>query len=80
MDASEFEKLPLVFSFSKLSIRLVYAAYIIALLYNIVGLSFAVRGALSPVIAAILMPLSSVSIVLFGVGASTYLAYRKGLF
>jgi Cu+-exporting ATPase len=80
MDAKNFEKLPKLFSFSRLSIKLVYAAYLIALIYNIVGLSFAVRGALSPVIAAILMPLSSVSIVLFGVGASTYFAYRKGLF
>lgn len=79
MDASKFEQIPLLFSFSKTSIRIVYAAYFIALLYNIVGLTYAVQGALSPVIAAILMPLSSVTIVLFGVGMSSWLAYRKGL-
>ena len=79
MEADEFDKLPLIFSFAKTSIRLVYAAYAIALVYNIIGLSFAVQGTLSPVIAAILMPLSSVSIVLFGVGASSWLAYRKGI-
>jgi P-type Cu+ transporter len=79
MDASKFEKLPTLFSFSKISIKIVYAAYFIALIYNIIGLSYAVQGLLSPVIAAILMPLSSVTIVLFGVGVSTWLAYRKGI-
>ena len=77
MDARQFSKLPVLFSFAKTSIRLVYAAYAIALVYNIIGLSFAVQGALSPVIAAILMPASSVTIVLFGVGASTWLAHRQ---
>jgi Cu+-exporting ATPase len=37
--------------------------YLLAFAYNVVGLSYAVTGALSPVIAAILMPLSSVTIV-----------------
>jgi Cu+-exporting ATPase len=37
--------------------------YLLAFAYNIVGLSYAVTGALSPVVAAILMPLSSVTIV-----------------
>jgi len=35
------------------------------LCYNIIGLYFAVTGQLMPVIAAILMPLSSISIVVF---------------
>ena len=76
LNAAHFRKLPELFQFSRKSIRLVYAAYAIALIYNIVGLSFAVQGLLSPVIAAILMPISSVSIVLFGVGSS-YLTARK---
>lgn len=37
--------------------------YFLAFAYNIVGLSYAMTGALSPVVAAILMPLSSVTIV-----------------
>ena len=77
IDAVQFDKLPLLFSFAKTSIRLVYIAYAIALVYNIIGLTYAVQGALSPVIAAILMPASSITIVLFGVGASTWLAHRK---
>ena len=80
LNADAFNDLPELFALSKQSIRLVYMAYGIALLYNIIGLSFAVQGVLSPVIAAVLMPLSSVSIVLFGVGGSAFLAYKKGLF
>ena len=36
-----------------------------SLAYNVVGLSFAVRGALTPEVSAILMPLSSLSVVAF---------------
>jgi len=42
-------------------------------------LSFAVQAKLSPVIAAILMPLSSITIVVFGVLGSTWLAWRFNL-
>lgn len=49
-----------------------YLAYLLAFCYNLIGLSFAVRGLLSPVVAAILMPLSSLTIVAVGVGF-TYL-------
>jgi Cu+-exporting ATPase len=37
------------------------------------------RGILSPVICAILMPLSSVSVVAFATGATTWAARRAGL-
>lgn len=77
--ADQFDRLPVFIDFARRSIRLVYSAYGFAFLYNIVGLSFAVQGTLSPIVAAILMPLSSISIVLFGVGSSNWLAYRKGL-
>jgi len=59
--------------------KLIYAAYIIAFIYNIVGVSFAASGQLSPLIAAILMPISSVSVVIFGIVSSTLLAKRKGV-
>ncbi|NNF20919.1 MAG: HAD-IC family P-type ATPase [Saprospiraceae bacterium] len=79
MDANQFHKLPLIYNFAQTSIRIVLFSYLIALIYNVVGLSFAVQGLLSPVIAAILMPLSSITIVLFGVGLSSYLARQKNL-
>ena len=42
-------------------------------MYNIVGLSFAVTGYLQPVVAAILMPISSISVLIFAT-ASTRIA------
>lgn len=45
--------------------KIVIISFIISFLYNIVGISFAITGNLSPIVAAILMPLSSISVVLF---------------
>jgi Cu+-exporting ATPase len=47
------------------TLRIVKASFVLSLLYNSVGLFFAVQGLLTPVIAAILMPLSSISIIIF---------------
>jgi Cu+-exporting ATPase len=56
--------------------QVVIASYILAAVYNIIGLSFAVTATLAPVVAAILMPLSSITIVIFGVGLSSWFARR----
>lgn len=45
--------------------RIVAGSFGISVIYNIAGLYFAVQGELQPVVAAILMPASSVSIILF---------------
>ncbi|MDF1868312.1 MAG: HAD family hydrolase, partial [Saprospiraceae bacterium] len=76
LDAKKFPQLTDYQLFAKKSVKLVYWAYSLAFIYNIIGLSFAVQGLLSPVIAAILMPLSSITIVFFGVLASEYLAKK----
>lgn len=71
--AEQFGKLPALMKLAKASKSIIYSTYLLALVYNIVGLSFAVQGNLSPVIAAILMPLSSITVVVWGVGISTLL-------
>ena len=71
LQANHFPKLPAFLDVSKKGIWIIYTAYFLALIYNVIGLSYAVQGTLSPVIAAILMPLSSVTIVAFGVGMSS---------
>ena len=48
-------------------------SFLLSLCYNAVGLYFAITGQLQPVIAAILMPLSSISIVVFTTLATNYL-------
>jgi len=49
---------------------------VVSALYNVVGVFIAARGLLSPVVCAILMPLSSVSVVVFACGAATWLGRR----
>ena len=65
IDAESIVKLDPVLQFSRLVMRVVIAAFIISFGYNVVGLSFAITGNLTPVVSAILMPLSSVSVVGF---------------
>jgi len=79
VSADKFDKIKDFIEYIRKSRKLIFAAYIIAFIYNIVGISFAASGNLSPLLAAILMPISSVSVVLFGVTTSTLLAKRMGL-
>jgi hypothetical protein len=60
-----FGNLDRFIQFAKTSKKIIVISFVISLLYNTVGLFYAVQGNLSPVIAAILMPISSISIVLF---------------
>jgi Cu+-exporting ATPase len=59
--------------------KIITASFILSLLYNIAGLSFAVQGLLSPMVAAILMPISSISIILLVTLFSSAAARNKGL-
>ncbi len=52
------------------------ACLIISIVYNLIGLSFAMSGSLSPLVAAILMPISSISVLLF-VYLATWAVARK---
>ena len=65
IDASILHKMPLFLKISKQSISTIKASFILSFMYNFIGLYFATTGKLSPVIAAILMPLSSISVVVF---------------
>lgn len=65
LDASRFKDITTFLTLSRKGIRTIKYAFIFSLLYNIIGLGFAVTGNLAPVVAAILMPLSSISIVVF---------------
>lgn len=76
IDASVFNKIPVFLQLAKQSIFVIKLSFGFSFIYNIIGLYFAVTGQLSPIIAAILMPLSSISIVVFATIA-TNLISRK---
>lgn len=79
MDGRALKKLPHFLNFSKSTVRVIYGSFIISLTYNIVGLSYAVTGRLSPIIAAILMPLSTVTIISFTSLATHWAAKKQKL-
>jgi P-type Cu+ transporter len=65
LQSKQFASLDKLIRFTHRSLKIVYSGFLISFIYNLVGLSFAVQGNLTPVVAAILMPISSVSVVLF---------------
>ncbi|WP_418500382.1 heavy metal translocating P-type ATPase [Flagellimonas sp.] len=73
LDASRMSLLPKFIHLSQKSIRVIKMSFLLSLCYNVVGVYFAVTGQLQPVIAAILMPLSSISIVVFTTVATNFL-------
>jgi len=79
LEASGFHRLVDFIDFSKTSMRIILASFGISFLYNSVGLGFAMRGTLSPLIAAVLMPLSSITVILFTTGMTTFFANKRGL-
>ena len=76
LHADEFARLPQFVRLARAGVKIVNRSYAVALTYNMIGVGFAVSGNLSPLVAAILMPMSSVSIVLFGVGMGNWSAMR----
>lgn len=76
LDGSKFTNLPLLMEYCRKHKFIIGGSFILSIFYNIIGLSFAVHGTLSPVIAAILMPVSSISIILFTTGMSSLLSYK----
>ncbi|HQZ26157.1 MAG TPA: HAD-IC family P-type ATPase, partial [Flavobacterium sp.] len=76
LDANEFNKMNYFLKLSKKSITTIKMSFALSILYNIVGLSFAITGNLLPLVAAIIMPLSTVTIVSFVTIASNFYAKR----
>lgn len=76
LDATKFNNLWNYIKATKSSINVIKLSFVLSFLYNIVGLYFAVTGQLAPVVAAILMPLSSISIVVFTTLATNWIGTR----
>jgi Cu+-exporting ATPase len=79
MDGRSFHKLPAFLGFSKDTVRIIHLSFCISLAYNLIGLSYAMTGTLSPLIAAVLMPLSTATIISFTTLATHHAAKRRAL-
>ena len=78
LESNRFADLVKFLKFSKTSLRIVYLSLMFSFLYNIAGLSFAVTGNLTPIVSAILMPLSSVTVVGFITIATMVTSWSTG--
>lgn len=78
MEADQLARLPGLLRFARRAIGVVYASFAISLCYNAAGLSFAASGRLTPMVSAILMPLSSFTVISFALLATRWAAYRTG--
>jgi Cu+-exporting ATPase len=76
LDSRQFSKLDVFLKTTRKAMKIIYMSFGFSLLYNLVGLYFAVTGQLEPVIAAILMPLSSISIVAFTTAATNWIGRK----
>jgi len=76
LDAAELPRLARVLAFSRHAARVVRAGFVISAIYNLLGVSIAAAGLLSPIVCAILMPLSSATVVAFSCGATTWLGRK----
>jgi Cu+-exporting ATPase len=74
LEADRLNRLSSYLRFTKANKQVVLASFVLSILYNIIGLSFALQGILSPLVAAILMPSSSISIILLTYCASSFYA------
>jgi Cu+-exporting ATPase len=64
LEAAELRQLPNMLRYSRFGMRLIRFSFAVSLLYNFIGLSYALTGNLSPVVAAILMPVSSATMLI----------------
>jgi len=72
LDASKFNQIEKYIRASKSALKIIKWSFVLSLIYNSIGLYFAITGQLEPIVAAILMPLSSISIVVFTTVATNF--------
>lgn len=79
LDANKFALMPGLMRLARSGKGLINLSFFISILYNIVGLSISMQAKMEPMIAAILMPASTLSIVLISTGVSSIVARKFGL-
>ena len=79
LTAAAFSRISKFIRYAVSAKRIIIASFIISFLYNIAGITLAFQGTVSPLLAAVLMPASSVSVVLFTVLSTNIAAKRSKL-
>ncbi|MDP2088663.1 MAG: heavy metal translocating P-type ATPase metal-binding domain-containing protein [Flavobacteriaceae bacterium] len=77
IDAKIINKIPQLLNISHQTLTIIKTSFVFSFLYNVVGLYFAVTGQLTPLIAAILMPLSSITIVIYVTFLTNFISRKQ---
>lgn len=78
-DGAGLAKLPEVIGLARHGLTVVKWSIGLSFAYNVIGLSFALTGMLTPLVAAILMPVSSISVVVLTTVAVRAKAHKLGI-
>lgn len=79
LDAKRFASFPGLLKLARSGKTVINITFAVSIIYNIIGLSISMQGLMNPLIAAILMPASTLTIVLLTTGLSTLMAKTSGL-
>lgn len=79
MRADMAPQLHTILRFSKGVTRIVKLSFGVSTVYNVIGIAIAASAKLSPIVCAILMPVSSITVVAFASLATSWYARRIGL-
>jgi Cu+-exporting ATPase len=79
MSGSSLSLLPNFIQLSKDGLKTIKISFAIATSYNLIGVYYAVQGTLYPLVAAVLMPISTITIISFTSLATRYFAKRNKL-
>lgn len=77
LEARALAALPQFLQYARRGLGIVKLSILLSLLYNVVGLTLAVQGLLSPLVSAVLMPLSSITVIVFSTLSARLLAPRE---
>ena len=78
LDGRRVVDLGQLLSYCRAAVRVVRWSFALSSAYNVVGIAIAASGQLEPIVCAILMPLSSISVVAFASGLASWEARRTG--
>ena len=79
LKGSSLPYLPNFYQLSKDGLKIIKISFVIAISYNCIGIYYAVQGTLYPLLAAILMPISTITIISFTTIATRFFAHRNKL-
>jgi len=79
LEARSFGQLPRILHFAQDCLQVVLGTFVLSFCYNGIGLGLAVQGKFTPIVSAILMPISSLSVMVFATLLVRYAAHRRKL-